>query len=186
MTGGIKKLEQPITHWLARWYRGDKAAGNELAAALEPFLHKAAVKALQKNPPPDGEPGVTTLLNEVWIRMSPAAGKSPIRNREHFMGVASLVMHNLLIDRHRGPPAPQIDKPPPDPPDASADTASTDIRQALHALEAQYPRQALVLLLCRLMGMTNAEIAEVIDKSVITVRRDLEFAEAYIRSRMVE
>ena len=175
-------MELPITHWLTRWREGDKAAGDALAANLQPLLRKTAAIELKKNPPPPGEDiGVTALLHEAWARVSPGRG-GPFQNREHFMGVVVLAMRRFLIGRHRARPR-GIEPVPMAQPDEH-DTAAIDIRLALHALEATHPRQALALLLSKLAGMKTGEIAQALGISEATARRDLRFAEAYIRVRL--
>lgn len=177
----LRKLTQPISYWLQRWRVGDQSAANAVVETLDDRLRDAAAEALRGNPPDDGT-GVTQLLQETWTRLS-ARGNRPFENREHFMSVAVLAMRALLVERHRAPPVPDPEKLPPVEERFLAHTTELDARLALQALEARYPRQARVLVQV-VMGLSHAEIAEDIGRSEATVRRDLSFAKAYMKSRV--
>lgn len=171
----------PITLWLQRWADGDEAAAAALAEAMLPLLRRVAVRMLGSAQAPD-DITPTVLLHDVWLRLAPSARRR-FDNRRHFFGSAVRAMHYVMIERHRQavrtPPgelalhAPEVVDP--------ADVRRLDVMRALERLHDTYPRQGEALLLARVMGLTLDEIAETLDVSVATARRDIAFAEAFVK-----
>ena len=65
-----------------------------------------------------------------------------------------------------------------------SDDQILDIHHALEALEAMDPRAAKVIELRYYGGLTESETAEVLDVSISTLRRDWEFARAWLADRL--
>lgn len=181
MGNALLRLTKPITLWLRRWRSGDGVAATSVATTMNDMLRRAAVKALRDNPPAGGM-GVTQLLHETWARISARAAR-PFHNREHLMGVAILAMRGVLVDKFRAAPAPDLDKLPPAEPRPGVRTAELDARLALETLKTEHPRQARAFVQA-VMGVSHAEIARDIGTSESTVREDLRFAKAYLKSRL--
>lgn len=184
--------EAPITLWLQRWAEGDQAAAAALAQAMLPLLRRAAVRLLGAMPDAANDYSPTLLVGEVWLRLSPQAQRR-FDNRRHFFGTAIQIMRYALIDHlrrhrahlHREQSGHDIDILPA-PPDDFATATRIDVIRILEHLRQRHPRQSEVLLLTKVLGCEMAEVAEQLDISIATVKRDLRFAEAFVKSQLGE
>jgi RNA polymerase sigma-70 factor, ECF subfamily len=136
------------------------------------------------------KPGVslqpTALVNEVYLRLVDTTGVS-FRDRSQFFGLAAQMMRRILVDaaRTRGTSkrggalgkisfeegfmaAPQKDR----------EIVALD--DALDALAKEDPRKARVVELRFFGGLSIEETGEVLGISVQTVRRDWNFAQAWL------
>ena len=178
--------EESVTELLHRVTSGSKSAEKLLMDRVYPDLHAMAQGYFRyENPGHTLQP--TALVNEVYVKLV-ADGKGDWKNRAHFFAVASRVMRQILTDHarrekaeKRGGGAPHI---PVDVAHACVEAKFADLvifDQALGALEEVHPRLAEVVV-CRYFGdMTEDEIAEFQGVSTRTVRRDWEFARAWLR-----
>jgi RNA polymerase sigma factor (TIGR02999 family) len=129
----------------------------------------------------------TELVHEAYIKLSGGGGPDA-QNRGHLMAMACRAMRQLLVDHARSRKAQKrggdwrrttlVDGP-------SARTVSNDELLALdEALEELDSRQRQVVE-CRFFGgMEEVEIAQALDVSERTVRRDWVKARAWLYSRM--
>ena len=110
-------------------------------------------------------------------------------NRPHFYGVAARLMRQILVDharyRHAGKRAGR--KVPLEEvvglhQERSADLVALDA--ALNALEAIDPRKCRAIELRYFGGLSMEETAQALNVSPITVRRDLQAAEAWLYREM--
>ena len=174
-----------ITQLLIAWKGGDEAALEALSPLINQELHGLAKRYLA------GErPGhllqPTALVNEAWLRLIDWQNVE-WQNRAHFFGLAAQIMRRILVDFAR---ARQRDKRGGDalqvslseaanlPSGRSAELVALD--DALQALEKLAPRQARVVELRFLAGLSDAEAAEALHVSVGTIRRDWSLAEAWL------
>jgi RNA polymerase sigma factor (TIGR02999 family) len=126
----------------------------------------------------------TDLAHEAWLRLRECAG--PFRDRAHLLAIAALMMRRILVDHARARLAAKRDgvrvtldvELAADLPDA-ADLLSLDA--ALSALQAQDARKAQVLQLHVFGGLSQPEIAELLEVSLGTVERDLRMARAFLK-----
>jgi RNA polymerase sigma-70 factor, ECF subfamily len=173
---------------LHRWRDGDKDTGNQLIALLYPDLRRLAAHYLrQERPGQTLQP--TALVHELYLRLSSG---EPIQwqDRAHFLALAAQQLRRLIIDnarmRHaqkRGGERVRV----PLPESAAAVPVSEDLLaldQELNKLEGLHARSSRVVELRFFGGLREDEIAEALGISVATVKRDWEFARAWLLSRL--
>jgi RNA polymerase sigma-70 factor (ECF subfamily) len=123
------------------------------------------------------------LVHELYLRL--AAGPLAARDRKHFYAIAALAMRQILVDRarrrrsaKRGGAAVQVTLTGL----AAADPARdvVDVEAALARLEALSPRQARIVELRCLVGLSVAETAAALEVSERTVHADWRLARAWL------
>ena len=174
-----------VTALLVAWRAGDASALDRLVPLVYAELKRIARRRLRDTGPGETlQP--TSLVHEAFIRL--VAGQVDWRNRAHFFAVASSTMRNISVDhyrrrssRKRGGDAVRVEltgEPAsgaaPDPVDLLA------LDEALTRLERLDSRQAKVVELRYLTGLTDDETAEVLGCSPITVQRDWRSARAWL------
>jgi RNA polymerase sigma factor (TIGR02999 family) len=173
-----------VTVLLRAWRQGDRSALDELMPLIYQELHRIADRQLR------GERSghtirPTDLVSEAFLRLT--AGAQPAWNdRAHFFAVAARNMRQVLIDHarrraagKRGPEAQRI---------ALEETQIATYRpdelvaldDALEALARFDERKARAIELHYFGGLTQDEIAHVLDLHVNTVARDLRLAAAWL------
>lgn len=179
----------PVTMLLRRWRMGDGQAGGELAALMYQELRRLAAHFLR-----DERPGhtlqPTALANELYVRLF-AGVATAAESREHLMALAARQMRHILIDhaRHRNA-GKRGNGQTALPLDAAADlTYAPDedllaLDDALHELEQLDARAAKVVELRYFAGLTEQETANALAISVATLKRDWQFARAWLHSRL--
>jgi RNA polymerase sigma factor (TIGR02999 family) len=174
-----------ITQLLIAWGDGDLAAMEQLAAVLQPELHQVAARHLAA----EGRGHIlqtTALVNEAYIRL---INWKDVRwqNRAQFFAMASQMMRHVLIDyaraQHREKRADcavhvSLSQAARVPLQGRGDFLALD--EALRSLESFAPRQARIVELRFFGGLSLVEMAEVLDVSVGTVRRDWSLARAWL------
>ncbi len=166
-----------ITLLLDRWSSGDESALEALLPLIYAELHRtagaymAAQRAGHTLQP-------TALVNEAFMRMSNPSD-TPFRNRSHFLAAAAQAMRHLLIDHARRKQAEKRFDPANRitllEGDFAGDGEEADVlalNEALERLREVNPRQEQVVVLRYFGGMSQEEVAEVLDVSVPTVARD--------------
>jgi len=174
-----------LTHWLLEWRNGNQDAAKELFTAAYSELRRLAAWHLQRERPGHTlQP--TALVNELYLKLF--AGE-PVnwQNRAHFFALAAQQLRRLLIDYARGRLAEKreggyvrlslteangLASP------LEEDLIALD--QALCRLEELDPRSARVIEMRFFGGLTEKESAEVLGISVATLKRDWEFARAWL------
>jgi RNA polymerase sigma factor (TIGR02999 family) len=179
-----------ITAWLADWRRGNTEASDRLAAAVASDLRRIAAGFLRRERAGHTlEPNA--LVNELWMRLMSGNAVS-YQNRLHFFAIAAQTMRRILIDHarariadKRGGDQHQVSLSDVDgwnPVDHYEDVILLD--QALAALAKLDPRAARVVELRFFSGLQEDEVAEVLDVSIITVKRDWKAARAWLTTRL--
>ena len=174
-----------LTIWLVEWRNGNQEAGKKLFEAAYQELRRLAAWYLQRERP-DHTLQPTALVNELYLKLF--AGE-PVewRNRAHFFAVAAQQMRRILIDHARAHMAEKRGG-------GNTKLSTTDangvaapraeellaLDEALHRLEELDQRSARVVELRFFGGLTEAEAAEVLAISVATLKRDWEFARAWL------
>jgi RNA polymerase sigma factor (TIGR02999 family) len=171
-----------LTELIQRVDAGDRGARDELFSAAYAELRKLARSRLR-----DGGRNTvletTSLVHESYLRFL-GAGQLRLEDRRAFFAYAAKVMRSVIIDavrerqavRHGG-----------DLVEVTLDTQAANglptgaaeimnVNDALLSLEEISPRLARVVEMRYFGGYTEAEIAEVLDVTVRTVRRDWEKA----------
>lgn len=132
----------------------------------------------------------TELVHEAYLRLF--GGEQPRYNdRRHFFATAAIAMRRILVEHARRKGAerriPQdaivpLDKAPE--PSFAADTDVLALDQALKKLEDFEPRMAKVVELRYFGGLTESEVAEVLEVSRPTVSRAWQTARVWLRREM--
>jgi RNA polymerase sigma factor (TIGR02999 family) len=178
-----------LTFWLVEWRNGNQEAGQKLFEAAYQELRRLAAWHLQRERP-DHTLQPTALVNELYLKLF--AGE-PIewRNRAHFFAVAAQQMRRLLIDYARARQAEK--RGGGDAPlllaglNGLAATAGEDLIAldlALHRLGELDERCARVVELRFFGGLTEKEAAEVLGISAATLKRDWDFARAWLTTEL--
>ena len=178
-----------ITRLLQRWSEGDSDAFDQLVPIVYDRLRQLARLRLR------AAPGATLdtagLVHEAYLKLA-AAPQTKLRDRAHFLAVASRVMRNLLTDHARarraakrgGGVAPrELLEEAAWMPDDSLD-AVTALDEALGRLETLDARQSRILEQRYFGGLSLEETAEALGVSLATVKRELRSARAWLAAEL--
>jgi RNA polymerase sigma factor (TIGR02999 family) len=174
-----------VTKLLQDWGKGDTSALEKLIPLVFEDLRQIARRLFQRET--DGHTlQPTALVSEVYIRLMDQR-KIHWQNREQFLGVAALMMRRILVDYAKGRQAAKrgsgVPKVPLDETIAVPDLREVDVvglDEALSRLAEIDPRQSRIVELRFFMGLSNEEIADVLDISVTTVKREWRFARLWL------
>jgi RNA polymerase sigma-70 factor, ECF subfamily len=180
-----------VTELLHRFARGDKQAEADLLLRVYRELHRLAKWHLSGER--QGHTLQTTaLVHEAYLRLT---GKTAIdwQSRSHFFAVASQTMRRILVDYARERRAAKRGGGQRD---LSLDEALAvspehcelveELDDALKRLEKFSPRQAKVVELRFFGGLREEEIAEILELSERTVKRDWRIAKAWLYDQLSE
>jgi RNA polymerase sigma factor (TIGR02999 family) len=175
-----------ITQLLVAWNQGDQAALEALTPLINQELRRLAKRYMA------GERQghllqPTALVNEAWLRLIDWQNVE-WQSRAHFFGLAAQMMRRTLMEyaraQHRekrgGREGIQVSlsEAANVAQEQSADLIALD--DALQTLEKLDPRQARVVEMRFFAGLSQEEVAEALNVSVGTVRRDWSLAEAWL------
>ena len=132
----------------------------------------------------------TALVHEAYLRL---CGSEPtsFQGRQHFFAAAALSMRRVLVDHARRQLADKriprgqivpIDKTPEPAQVVDLDVLALD--EALSALAQLNRRMAKTVELRYFAGLTEAQTAELLEVSPVTVRRDWATAKIWLRRKM--
>jgi RNA polymerase sigma factor (TIGR02999 family) len=179
-----------ITGWLTRWREGDGDARDRLITVVHPHLRQLAARLLQHERR-DHTLEPNAVVNELYLRL---LGGQPIsfHDRAHFLAIAAQTMRRILIDHARARTAgkrggEQLRVPLSAVDGWDATTPSEeliDLDNQLSALAVADPRAARVVELRFFGGLCEEDVAEVLQVSVITVKRDWKAARAWLATRL--
>ncbi len=165
-----------ITDDLHEWSEGDKRGLDRVLPQVYDELRKLA-KTYFEHEGPGLTLQATEVVNMVYQRLA-EGGRKTFQNREHFFWYAGQMIRHLLTDharaklRHKrgGGRVGSLEDELGDFSLTQADPENIiALDQALAHLEAREPRQARIVEMRAFIGMTNAEIAEVLGCSDRTV-----------------
>ena len=179
-----------LTALLVEWREGDQAALDRLMPLVYDQLRRIAHRYVQRER--DGHTLQTSaLVNEAYLRL---ADQNVVwQNRSHFFAVTARVMRHILIDHARrrryakhGGEARQV--PIEEASAMSAERAAELIalEEALDELAQLDLRKSHVVELRYFGGLSLEETAEVLQISLMTVRRDWRAAKAWLYRRLKE
>lgn len=174
-----------VTRLLLAWRAGDAAALDRLIPLVHAELRRIARSFMRKE-----RAGHTlqtsALVNEAYLRLIDAQHVS-WQNRTHFFSLAASLMRRILVDfarekhaRKRGGSAQQLTL---DEALLVGQARGEDVLvvdEALQALAEVDDRKGKVVELRFFGGLTEAEIAEVLQVSPETVRRDWRLAKSWL------
>jgi RNA polymerase sigma factor (TIGR02999 family) len=133
----------------------------------------------------------TAMVNEAYLRLVPQRGLA-WENRAHFFGIAARMMRRVLVDHarrrraaKRGDDAPAISLTNVAEPAPAVDQVDLlGLHDALTALARLDARQAELVEMRYFGGLTIDEIADCLDVSPATVKREWATARAWLRRRL--
>ncbi len=174
-----------VTQLLHDWSQGDTSALEKLIPLVFEDLRQIARRLFQRET--DGHTlQPTALVNEVYLRLMDQR-QVHWQNREQFLGVAALLMRRILVDyakgrqaakRGSGIPKVSLDEAMAVPELRDVDIVALD--EALSRLAGIDPRQGRIVEMRFFTGLSNEEIAEVLDISVTTVKREWRMARLWL------
>ena len=159
-----------VTHLLEAVCQGDpKAADQLLPLVYEELRQLAAARMAREAAGHTLQP--TALVHEAWLRMAGDQNQE-WEGRSHFFAAAAEAMRRILIDRARhkraarhGGDQERVDFQELDLACPTPDDQLLALDEALDKLAAKHPRQAEVVKLRFIVGMTLHEAAEVLGLS---------------------
>lgn len=181
----MSQPETEVSMLLQQVKDGDEEAREKLFVTLQSELRDMA-GALMRGERPDHTLQATALVNEACVRLLDTEALKNVTDRRYMFGMANRAMRQILIDHARRR---RTNKRGGDYQRASLDVVLDnfeannrcqyeDLESALEGLEATSPRQREVVELRFFSGLTNEEVAKVLEISVATVERDWRLARA--------
>jgi len=173
-----------VTILLNALRHGDRAAGDKLFPLVYSELHRVA-RSYMRRERPDHTLQPTALINEAYLRLADA----PVdwQSRAHFIGVAANAMRRILVDHARahvaaarGGDFQQVEWTESHglPAERSSELIALD--EALDQLEKLNPRQARIVELRYIGGLSFEEVGAVLDLSPRTAKRDWALARLWL------
>jgi len=181
----IGERNAEITNLLRAWGNGDEAALARMAEHVYPELRLMARRCM-KNEAPGNSLQATALVHEVYLRL---VGLTNVewKARAQFFAVAAQMMRRVLVDAARARGSRRRDGIPLKVNldesailSSRADRSILDLDEVLTSFSRAAPRQARVVELRYFGGLTEEEIEAVMDISPRTIRRDWDFAKAWL------
>lgn len=178
-----------VTTLLTDWRGGDEEAGRQLMEAVYQELRRLAGVYLRRE-----SNGMTlqptALVHELCVGMLSHAPVS-CENRLHFLHLAARQMRRLIVDHarrkkglKRGGPQGNLALDEARDHAIALDERMADLNDAVQRLEGLDPRAAGVVEMRFFGGLTEQEIADVLGISTATVKRDWEFARAWLMAQL--
>jgi RNA polymerase sigma factor (TIGR02999 family) len=182
MAGGADVHAAEITALLGRVRDGDEAARAELL----PLVYKDLEAIARGYVHPAASLKPRGLVHELYLRLANAPVEA--NDRKHFYTIAALAMRQILADRARkrkaakrgGADAVRVTLSGLADADAAREVDLLDVEDALAKLEALSARQARIVELRCLLGMSVPECAEALDISERTVHSEWRLARAWL------
>jgi RNA polymerase sigma-70 factor (ECF subfamily) len=184
---GTADRTEEMTELLRAWREGNIAARDALLEQVYARLTRLAAAQLR------GERAghslqPTDLVHETYLRLIDQT-RVDWRDRAHFFGLAATTMRRVLVDRARRRlrKKRQVDEVRSGitlaelPAIAAPAVDLLDLDRALERLAVEAPRVARVVEMRWFAGLEIEEVAACLEVSPITVRRDWDFARAWMK-----
>ena len=178
-----------ITTLLRAWSGGDPSALARLTEQVYPDLRLMA-RRYMTNERRGNTLQTTALVHEVYFRLVDVT-KVEWRERAQFFAMAAQMMRRILVEaararasQKRGGLAPKVNIDETAVLSPAPDQSILVLDEALTAFSRLAPRQAKVVELRYFGGLTEEEIVAVLEISPRTVRRDWEFAKAWLSKEL--
>lgn len=183
-------MSMDITKLLHCWQKGDQKALEQLLPIVSKELHSLAIHYMNKEK--NGHTlQATALVNEAYIRL--ANIEIDLKDRNHFLALASKLMRNVLVDHARSKTAKKrehekienenLENQP------SGTTSAEELLLAhklMDKLAEMDERACRILEMSTFGGIPQEAIAQVESISVSTVTRELRAAKAWIQSQLLD
>jgi RNA polymerase sigma-70 factor, ECF subfamily len=177
-----------VTEWLHQ-LGAEPQAAEQVYQLLYTQLHRLARNHMRRESP-EHTLGATALVHEAWLRLNEQT-RTRWNDRGHFMAVASTMMRRILVDHALAQRAAKrdvhLEAISTTLLDRHGDGLNPDVvavNDALLALEVHDPRAAKVVELKFFGGLELEEIAQALDISTATVKRDWTIARAWLRREL--
>ena len=177
------------TRLLKQARSGDRDCLGELIPLVYGDLRRLAAGALRRERP-NHTLQPTALVHDAYLRLVNQTGIE-WKDRAHFLAVAAREMRRVLVDHARGHRAKKrggdwhkVTLQDGDARAAALTVDALDLDEALTELAKLKARHGQVVELRHFGGMTHKEIAHVLDVSPETVKKDWQFARAWLRRRL--
>jgi RNA polymerase sigma factor (TIGR02999 family) len=178
-----------VTALLAEVSLGNEAARDELVTLVYPELRRIAARYMRQERT-SHTLRTTGLVHEVYVRLF-GPNDADWRSRAHFFSAVAREMRHILVDHARARNAKKR-------PDARVQLSLSDVDvaaggpdedlvaldEALSQLELVEPRAGRVVELRYFTGLSEREAAEALGISVATLKRDWNFAKAWLFDRL--
>lgn len=186
------RAEQPqITQLLLEWRNGEHTAFEKLVPIVYDELRRLA-RAFMRRQNPGHTLQTTALVNEAYLRLVDS-DKVNWQSRTHFFAISAQLMRRILVDaarrkqsQKRGGDRLQVtlDERFDIPLENETDMVALD--DALKRLAAFSPRQSRIVELRYFGGLTEEQVAETMEISSRTVRRDWSLARAWLYRELTQ
>jgi len=178
-----------VTLWLRQLGEASPRASSLLFERLYDELRRLARSHLRRENP-GHTLSATGLAHEAWFRMAEQS-RTHWRNRGHFMAVASTMMRRILVNHELARRAAKRDAEMVpvtlsglEQIGAAPDRDVVAVHDALLAFETVDARAAKVVELRFFGGLENDEVAEALEISLATVKRDWAVARAWLHREL--
>lgn len=179
-----------VTKIIAELAAGDDSAAERLLPQVYDEL-RALAGSFFRQQKPNHTLQPTALVHEAFIKLVGASDQS-WTSRKHFFDVAAMAMRQLLADharrvasQKRGGGARRVTlSDAVTPLDTAPDVDLVALDNALAKLSSLDPRQARIVELRYLAGLTVAQTAEVLEISARTVKLDWQMARSFLRREL--
>lgn len=181
---------QSVSELLVKWRAGDPEALRVLIPLVYSELRRIAQHHLRQERP-DHTLQSTALVHEAYLRLM-KQGPAQIENRAHFLGVASRVMRQILVDHARGHRAAkrgggyklELTEAISSQQSQKLDLVALD--DALNELARLDAQQARIVELKFFGGLSIEDTAQVVGVSRTTIKREWATARAWLRREMAK
>ncbi len=181
-----------ITVWLDAARGGDRQALDRVLGTLYQELHTLARRQLSGQQNNTLDP--TSLVHESYLKLIGANGGARFEDRAHFFAYAASAMRSVVVDyarnrmaRKRGGDLKRVAEIPEEAESSlRLDENLLALDNALERLLAVDPRLAKVVELRYFAGLSEQEIAELLQRSERSVRRDWQKARLFLLATMRE
>jgi RNA polymerase sigma-70 factor (ECF subfamily) len=186
---GLSISQQRVTDLLTRWGDGDGAALAQLTPLVYEELRRLAHRHMGGQRA-DHTLQTTALVNEAYLRLADQTNPR-WQNRAHFFAVAARAMRQILVSYARSQQSQkrgggalklELDEALLVSPEQSKEIV--DLHEALERLATLDSRKAQVVELKYFGGLNYDEMAEVLNISRVTARRDWEFAKLWLYTEL--
>ena len=176
-----------VTHLLTQWANGNDRALEDLTPLVYKELRRLAASYLRRERKSHTlQP--TALVHEAYLRLVDQSNPQ-WENRSHFYGIAARLMRQILVEHarrkraiKRAAPTVSLEQMVGFGHERGRDLVALD--NALTALERLDPRKCKAVELRYFAGLSMDEVAQALDVSPVTVRRDLRMAETWLHREM--
>ena len=178
-----------VTELLLAWGNGDRVLEDRLFDAVYKELHRLARRYMLRERTGHSLQA-TALVHEVYLRLIDQT-RVNWENRSHFFAIAARLMRRILVDHARAKKAGKR-------PQADRQISLTDLPlgvevqtvellaldEALEQLETIDSRQARIVEMRFIAGLSEEEIACALGVNVRTVKREWRIARAWLYGRL--